>query len=295
MPLQIRQGNALTAMYVRPHTVEEACEALAAGSSQILSGGTDFFPALGDSRPRGNIVDLSALKALDHIEVTDRHVRIGGRVTWTGLLRADLPPCFETLRLAAREVGSVQIQNMGTVTGNLCNASPAADGVPPLLALDAEVELTSSNGTRRLVLADFITGNRQTARRPDELLTSIIVPRMADDARSTFLKLGSRRYLVIAIAMVAIVMRVDNEGRIADIRIAIGACSAVAIRLTALEQALIGVAAQHGVGALAHVDHLTSLSPIDDSRATAAYRRDAGLTLIRRALDDCAGGTRHAR
>src|SRR6185312_12387938 len=107
------------------------------------------------------VVDLSALATLRGIRFERDHIRIGGRTTWTDIIRADLPPAFAGLQAAAREVGSVQIQNSGTIAGNLCNASPAADGVPPLVAFDAEVELISQRGTRRLPLAQFITGNRR--------------------------------------------------------------------------------------------------------------------------------------
>ena len=96
--------------------------------------------------------------------------------TWSEIAAANLPPAFDALRQAAREVGSIQIQNRGTIAGNLCNASPAADGVPPLLALDAAVELASANGTRQLPLSEFITGYRRTARQPDEILSAVIVP-----------------------------------------------------------------------------------------------------------------------
>ena len=137
------------------------------------------------------------------------------------------------------------------MAGNLCNASPAADSVPPLLALDAEVELVSKPGARRLALADFIVGNRKTVRRPDEILANVFVPRTLDDAPSAFLKLGARRYLVISIAMVAAVVKTDNTGRVAEARVAVGSCSAAARRLTALEHALVGVPARTGLGAIA--------------------------------------------
>jgi CO/xanthine dehydrogenase FAD-binding subunit len=217
-------------------------------------------------------------------------VRIGARTTWSDLARADLPPCFDALKAAAREVGSVQIQNTATIAGNLCNASPAADGVPPLLALDAEVELASTGGVRRLPLKDFLTGYRSTARRPDEIVTAVLVPRILEQGRSVFLKLGARRYLVISIAMVAVVLAGDGEGRVSEARVAVGACSAVAQRLPALEQALIGAKTEPGIGERAGHEHLEPLSPIDDVRATAAYRRDTALTLVRRALEACVAG-----
>jgi CO/xanthine dehydrogenase FAD-binding subunit len=203
------------------------------------------------------------------------------------VIAAPLPACFDALKQAAREVGSIQIQNRGTVAGNLCNASPAADGVPPLLALDAEIELVSRAGTRRLRLAEFIAGNRRTLRQPTEILSAIVVPRSIDGP-SAFLKLGARRYLVISIAMVAAIVEPDSRDRIAQARVAVGSCSAVAQRLTALEQALVGVPLEPGLGALASPVHLAGLSPIDDVRATAAFRRDAARTLVARALERCA-------
>jgi CO/xanthine dehydrogenase FAD-binding subunit len=183
-------------------------------------------------------------------------------------------------------VGSVQIQNRGTVAGNLCNASPAADGVPPLLALDAELELTSYTGSRRMSLAEFLIGNRKTLRRADELLTAVWLPRRIEDARSSFLKLGARRYLVISISMVAAVMLVES-GHVVAARVAVGSCSAVARRLFSLESSLIGAPIRDGMSAFVLPEHLTSLSPIDDVRATADYRLDASLTLVRRAIDSC--------
>ena len=133
----------------------------------------------------------------------------------------------------------MQIQNAGTIGGNLCNASPAADGVPPLLALDAEVELASAAGTRRLPLAAFLHGPRRTARRPDELLTAVLIPAAATEGRSAFLKLGARRYLVISIAMVAARLA-TADGRVTAAALAVGACGPVATRLPAVEAALVG-------------------------------------------------------
>jgi len=172
------------------------------------------------------------------------------------------------------------------VAGNLCKASPAADGVPPLLALDAEVELVSKAGVRRMPLADFIVGNRKTRRKPDELLTSVMVPRELEDASSTFVKLGARRYLVISISMVAAVVQVRDR-RVLAARIAVGSCSAVARRLRALEGELVGVSVGDRLSGVVRPDHLALLSPIDDVRATAEYRMDASLRLVQRALNSC--------
>ena len=276
-------------MYLKPKTLNEAVSALASTGGQILAGGTDFYPALGERLPQGDVVDITALGEIRGISIETGHIRIGGLTTWTDVIRTPLPRCFDALKAAAREVGSVQIQNRGTVAGNLCNASPAADGVPPLLVLDAEVELASSAGTRRMPLAQFTTGNRKTTRRPDEILAAVLVSRNMEDAASAFVKLGARRYLVISISMVAAVVQADEAGRVKHARVAVGSCSAAARRLGDLERNLVGHAAGPGIGATVRSEHLSPLFPIDDIRATADYRRDASLTLVRRALEACVG------
>ena len=276
-------------LYLKPKTLDEAISLLATPGGQILSGGTDFYPALGERPPRELVVDITALREIRGISVEGEYVRIGGLTTWSEVIRTPLPRCFDALKAAARDVGSVQIQNRGTVAGNLCNASPAADGVPPLLVLDAEVELTSTAGTRRMPLAQFLAGNRKTLRRADEILMAVLVPRRLENALSAFLKLGARRYLVISISMVAVVLQADEAGRVAEVHVAVGSCSAKAQRLDELENELVGQPAKAGIGAAVRAEHLRSLSPIDDVRATAVYRRDASLTLVQRALESCVG------
>jgi len=282
--------RGLNRLYIRPKTLDEAAVLLAGEGGQILSGGTDFYPALGDQLPRGRVVDISGLRELRGVSTDVAHTRIGGLTTWSEIIAVPLPRSFDGLKSAAREVGSVQIQNRGTVAGNLCNASPAADGVPPLLALDAEVELVSRAGARRLPLADFIVGNRKTVLRNDELLTAVLVPRRLDHAASAFLKLGARRYLVISISMVAAVVQLDGSGRVAEAHVAVGSCSVTARRLSKLERDLIG-APVSGLATRVTPEHLSPLSPIDDVRGTARYRRDASLTLVQRALNCCVGNS----
>lgn len=273
-------------IYLRPSKIEEAVAALATRPLTILAGGTDFYPARVGKPLSEDILDVTALTALRGVVEADGHYRIGAALRWSELLAADLPPWFDCLKLAAREIGGVQIQNAGTLAGNICNASPAADGVPGLLALDAAVELTSAAGTRRLPLRDFILGNRRTALRHDELVTAIVVPKPRGAARSTFLKLGARKYLVISIVMVASLVETAPDGTITAARIAVGACSAVAQRLASLEQALRGRKLAPGIGALVEAAHLAGLTPIDDVRGAAAYRSDAALALVARSLED---------
>ncbi len=276
--------------YAQPTSLEEAVTLLGDGGWTVLAGGTDVYPALGEDPVATPLLDLSRLAGLRGItKREDGSIRIGALTTWTDLVRADLPPAFNALKQASREVGSVQIQNRASLAGNLCNASPAADGVPPLLVLDASVELASRSGIRSMKLAEFIQGNRKTARDSTELMTFIDVPASSSGGFSAFFKLGSRRYLVISIAMVAARLAVGEAGRISSAAVAVGACSAVAQRLAKLEAALCGQPLEAAAG-LADASHLDTLSPIDDVRAPAAYRMEAALEGVRRALAAAAKG-----
>lgn len=268
--------------YLRPASLNEALHALAAGPLQVLAGGTDFFPARTSVPIAGSILDISAVPGLAGIHIEDDVLRIGATTTWSTLVRASLPTQLHGLQAAAREVGGIQVQNTGTIAGNLCNASPAADGIPALMALDAKVELTSLHGTRRLTVQDFLLGSRKTARAENELVTAILIPHRPS-ARSGFLKLGHRRYLVISIVMVSVVIEID-DACISHAAIAVGSCSAVARRLLSLEKKLIGQPANHALANLVSHDDLAGLTPIDDVRGSSAYRFDAALTLVRRAI-----------
>jgi CO/xanthine dehydrogenase FAD-binding subunit len=283
--------------FERPKTLAAALEILPGRDWTILAGGTDIYPAATQAFAWGrpgpaHILDVSAIAGLGAIEETPDEFRIGCLATWTQIAEAGLPGWFDCLRLAGREVGGAQIQNRGTLAGNICNASPAADGVPALLALDARVELCSAAGKRVVSLTDFILGNRRTMRRCNELVTAIVVPKRSPNARSTFRKLGVRRYLVISITMAAVLIETGEDGRIHHARIAVGACSEVAARLPALEGALIGKAAGGRLGDVVEDHMLAPLSPIDDVRASAAYRRKSALVLVRRALRDLSEGAR---
>jgi len=270
--------------YLAPVDLDSALAAFADGTWTVIAGGTDFYPARVGRPLTEPVIDISGVGGLRGVAVTEDSYRIGALTRWAEIRDADLPRCFDGLRLAAREVGAVQVQNAGTIAGNLCNASPAADGIPPLLTLNASVELSSRTGTRTVALRDFLTGYRQTDLRPGELLTAVIVPRDAETSSSDFLKLGSRSYLVISIVMVASVIQTSTDGTISDVRLSVGACSPVAQRLTALEAELRGRHITDQFDHLLTVDHLAVLSPIDDVRATAAYRLEAALALIRRLL-----------
>lgn len=272
--------------YFSPTSLSDALALVAQGPGQIIAGGTDVYPAQAQGQQPPYYLDITGITGFTQITQGPEGTRIGAAVTWSDIIAADLPAAFDALKAAAREVGSVQIQNAGTVVGNICNASPAADGVPALLALNAVVEIESaSKGARRLPLCDFIKGVRQKDLAEDEIVCALNIPPQPTAMRSAFEKLGSRQYLVISICMTAANVALDAQGRISDAQIAVGACSAVAQRLPALERDLIGLRPEDVV---ISAGHLAPLSPIDDVRGSAAYRLDVVRAQIYRAISKAA-------
>jgi CO/xanthine dehydrogenase FAD-binding subunit len=280
--------------YHQPNTLDHALQLLARDPSlKILAGGTDVYPAKATRAGWGHtehadILDISRIRFHRGVKAHRMFWEISPLTTWTDIVRADLPPAFNGLKAASREVGGVQIQNRGTLIGNICTASPAADGVPALLTLDAVVEVESHLGTRLMPLSQFVDGYRHTALAPSEMVIGLRIPMQAGVGH--FQKLGARRYLVISIAMVAAIFEMADDGRVHAARIAVGACSAVAQRLPLLEAALIG---QPLTAEIVSAHQLAHLQPIDDVRASAAYRRAAALQLVRDVIDQAA--TEHRR
>ncbi len=270
--------------YICPSTLADATSQLN-GDYRIVAGCTDFLPALRQGSSVGRLVDITRVHGLSDIRFVDGMWRIGATATWSEILKYPFPEYFDGLKLAAREVGSVQIQNSGTIAGNICNASPAADGVPPLLALDARLEIRNQETARLVTLGDFLTGVRRTVLQPGDLVTAVLVPALSDRHGSSFVKLGSRKYLVISIAMAAAVIGIDRAGLINDARIAVGACSPVAKRMEGLEAGLLGLPAESLATTLkVSTRHMNCLSPIDDVRGPAGYRLHAAAELCRQAV-----------
>ncbi|MEP6018283.1 MAG: FAD binding domain-containing protein [Paracoccaceae bacterium] len=273
----------MSADYFMPTDLDEAFALLKTHDIAIVAGGTDFFPVRGRAPLTQNILDLSRLDQLQMLNLTETHLEIGAGVTWTKLVNAKLPNAFLGLQAAGRDVGSIQIQNAGTVVGNICNASPAADGMPPLLTLDAEVRIASQGGDRLEPLHQFITGVRRTTLQPGEIVTGLRIPTPPEQSIGAFQKLGARRYLVISIAMTAVVIGLDDQGHVDVACIAVGACSAVAQRLHDLEHDLLG---HRPDNVCITADHLEPLAPISDIRGDAAYRLGIVSTQIQRAIND---------
>jgi CO/xanthine dehydrogenase FAD-binding subunit len=280
-----------SAQYLRPTGLPAALATLAVAPRIVLAGGTDLY-ATGMPMPerlRQPVLDITALEALRAVRIEDQELIIGATATWASVRDGKLPVWLRALRQAAAQIGGEQIQNVATVAGNLCNASPAADGVPPLLALSARVELASIRERRSVALEEFILGPRRTACLTDELMVAIRVPLRSEQARSAFYKLGARSYLVISIVSLAITLDFDARGRINYAGLAVGSCSARPQRLRSLESRLLGLD-RRSVGTLSFSDQLAEIAPIDDIRGSAAYRREAVATLLPRALREVCGG-----
>ena len=274
-------------VHIIPENLAAALDSMKIPST-VIAGCTDFFPSLEVGYAPARIVDVSKVSEMMGITRTSPGWRIGGSTTWTEIIDYPFPPAFDGLKAAAREVGSIQIQNSGTIAGNICNASPAADGVPPLLSLEAMVEVQSANAKRLLNLEEFILGARQVDLGKQELVTAIWIPEIRHNTASSFRKLGSRKYLVISIAMVAVTLGVSAQGVIEFMHVAVGSCSPVAKRLLELERKLTGMNSSELLASIPVEERdLAVLSPLTDIRGTAEYRLSAVIEL-------CKGGIRDA-
>ncbi len=269
----------------------EALERLAEPAVVVpLAGGTNLMVNLKRAPLEADgIVDLTAIQSLKSINEDNQIVQLGAMVTFAQLLAWRPGGSLEALmRPMAAAFAGPSIRNLATVGGNLCDASPAADVSPPLLALDARVKLESAGGaSRQLPLEEFFHGVRQTAIRPDELLTTIEVSRPDAADQAFYYKLGKRKADAISIVSVAIVLRRDLE-KVKHVRIALGAVAPVAMRARKAETALLGGVLSEATITTAANAAAVEVSPIDDFRASADYRRRMVDVLVRRGLEQIA-------
>jgi carbon-monoxide dehydrogenase medium subunit len=270
---------------------------LGAGA-RFLAGGTDLIVQMSKRRAAPeHLIDLGSLNELCGIEEEADAFVLGALATHKAIERH---PAFQGALLAlpeaARVVGGHQIRNRGTVGGNIVNASPAADVVVPLLALDAEVTLAGSEGTRAGKLEDFLLGPGQTARKTDELLTSVRFAKLPAASATSFLKAGRRRAMEISVVCVATRLMLDaRDGVCRDVRVALGAVDAKTVRARAAEQMLEGRAPQPDFFREAGRVAAKSCAPISDVRASADYRRRLAAVLVARALARCVDRIQEAR
>jgi CO/xanthine dehydrogenase FAD-binding subunit len=267
--------------YLSAETLADAVRLQKETGYAYLAGGTDVYPALEHGwRPKG-LLDISRVPELSGgVRQEGGWWVFPAMTTWAQVTQAKLPRQFDGLRAAAVEVGGRQIQNQGTLAGNVCNASPAADGVTALMALDAQVVVAGPAGERQVPLHEFVLGNRKTARSADELVTQITVPAAAGRQASVFSKLGSRKYLVISLVMTSAFIEANANGRIVRCGIAVGACGPRSLRLTAIESRLASMTVSQIAGLSLTEEELQVLSPIDDVRASAAFRRRIARELV---------------
>jgi len=283
---------------LRPQSLPEALALLAERAPDVLplAGGTNLIVELRDGRgARPWLMDVSRLRELRGIRRENGHMAIGGGTTITELLHHPLIAEHGlALKQAAARLGNPLVRNRATVAGNLVNASPAADTAPPLIALGAEVELTSQAGarrvstTRRVPLDEFMLGVNKTARRPDELLTAIRWPAPPARSAAGFYKIGLRKADACSVINAAAMVTWDEHGCCQQARIAIGAAAPRPVRAQEAEAALIGQPLNADVIAEAARLAAQATSPIDDIRGTAAYRRRMAEVIVRRLLTQIA-------
>ncbi len=277
-----------------PGTLGEALRVLAAGAHRPIAGGTDLMVALaaGTAGPGTPLLDLWRLDELRGIRIEGTALVLGALTTYTELrrsrvVRERLPVLAEMAAL----VGAAQIQNRGTIGGNAVNASPAGDTLPILLATDAVLVAGSVRGEREIAAADFWTGYRRTALAPDELLLRVRIP-LRPGRTVRFRKVGTRHAMSIAKASIAVAWRTDAGGAWHDVRVALGSVAERAIRAPRAEAVLEGTPPSPEVAERAAAVVTGEVSPIDDVRSTADYRRTVtGRVLRRIVLEALAGGT----
>ncbi len=289
--------------YCVPAELGEAVKLLAEQGDRvtILAGGTDILPKLNHYEIKPEMIMYLGNLGLDYIREADGKIVIGAAVTTSALVESELvEEKASALAEAARQSGSVAIRNSATIGGNIVNASPAADLVVALLALGASVRLVGAGGDRTVELGEFILGPNQTALKPGEILTEVLVP--YSKGKTVFLKVGRRKAQTLSVVNVAIQLAHDKQ-ECKDARIVLGAMAPTPVRCTGAEDLIRSCALPLATGHFGQGGHggsgkkldettmaqcaaraVDECSPIDDIRASAWYRRQAGQALVVRAL-----------
>lgn len=284
--------------YYSVTSIAEALEKLAEHGecARIVAGGTDILIELERHQRPGldTLIDITRVPGLDRITRRGDQIRLGPLVTHNHVVGSDLIVRRALpLAQACWEVGAPQIRNRATVAGNLITASPANDTITPLMALNAEITLTSLEGERTVRLADFYTGVRRTVMRPDEMLTAISFPALAGNERGMFIKLGLRRAQAIAVINVAVVLSFEGD-RVSQVAITLGSVAPTIIHATVAERSLVGkTLTPEAIGEAARLAG-SAPEPIDDIRSTAVYRSEMVRVLVKRALQALADNTQAA-
>jgi len=268
---------------IKPHNLDDALATVAGGDTTAIAGGTDLLVKMKKKMlSPDKIVDLTGIRELKEIREEGENIVLGALVTHGQVVSSKLVnSCLPLLVQGCRTVGSPQIRNTGTLGGNIVNASPAADSLPPLIALGASIVLSSVNGQREMKIEDFIRSPGKTQIRPDEILTKIIVKKMNPGEKCSYRKLGQRKALAISIASVAVRFEFDSHSkRCSNPAIVFGAVAPVLRRASALEDELSQRPIDHNVLKEIAEKAKEYCKPISDIRASSEYRRDMCCSLL---------------
>jgi carbon-monoxide dehydrogenase medium subunit len=274
---------------LQPRSLREALQMKrdAGERAKLLAGGTDLLVLLKERKATTEaVISLGRLRELNYIRRSQEGITLGALVTHSAVAASEImKEKFPDLAEACAQIGAAQIQNLGTVGGNLCNASPAADTAPPLLLSDAMLTLASTRGTRRVSIHDFFLAPRRTALQPDEILTDIFLPHAAGRRGATYLKLGRRQAMEIAIVGLGVAIHLNGSDRVvSECRIAMGSVAPTVVRARAAEEILRAREINDQL-----IDEIAAVAadaarPISDLRASAEYRLDMIRVLCRRAI-----------
>jgi len=276
--------------FIKARSLEEALDFLGNYEDvKAIAGGTDLIVDIRKENVRAKgfkyLLDISGLKELEFIKKERDHVVLGALSTHTSLIESPIiEQHFPLLASAAKTIGSPQIRNRGTIGGNINNASPAADLLPPLIALKAQVKLCSARGERTMSLEEFLAGPYKTNRQSDELMTEVHIPLVSEDYLGNFQKIGRRKAMNIARLNLAILLGINN-GTIFDPRVVPGAATAYPIRFGKVEEAISGKDIKDidpaEIGELAS-EEMVSFTGV---RWSTPYKRVALASLVKRALE----------
>jgi len=276
--------------YHRPTTLSELIGVLASEGARILAGGTDLIPQMREGRRKvAAVVDLKNVGECVRIEgLPNGGVAIGAAVSSTAVARHEhMQRDYPGIAASALLIGSYQVQNRASLGGNICNAAPSADAVPPLIAHGARAEIAGPDGLREIPLEDIFAGPGRTHLAPGEVLTRILLPPAPARSASHYLRFTPRREMDIAVAGVGGHVALDEAGIITTARIALASVAPTPIRAPSAESALIGARLDDATIAAAGEGARSDASPISDTRGSAEYRRELVAVLTRRVLAHC--------
>ncbi len=273
--------------YLRPKNLQEAVEQLGryGEEAKILAGGTDLIPMIRDCliTPK-TMIDISFLDELRYIREEGDMIKIGALTTHSEILKSPLiNGKTGVLAKAEKVLGATQIRNRGTIGGNLCNASPAADTAPPLMVLNAKLKAISVEGERIIPIEEFFTGPRKNALKPNEILVEVQVSPEPEKSGSSFIKLGRRRALTLSVVSTAALIVMDGV-KCRDARIALGAVAPTPVRAKETEKLLINKELNGEVISSAAEKVVEEINPITDIRGSAEYRKEMSKVLTKRCL-----------